>query len=356
MRTPAKTIHRDTTATRAADSLDGALRHHSEGPTSLSPSAGDGQGSLPLADFDFLDSEEFAVSELVGRALAQFEDIVIPTPQQMSSVRQMNALRVMSLLQPEGQMRRGARYLHPSGAGKSTCAKILKQHLAKKHGNDPERKSILHVTLSTTGTPKSLASSILAEAGEEYATRGEAELLLERVKVAIEEKKVELIIIDELNHIKGKSLATEAGNTIKNIMTKGWAPVVLMGTSGAEPLVKNNWELKTRCLPQVHLRPYIPESSQDLAHWKKLMDCIDEEMVKRSIIARHTGLAALGKILCEASRGLIGEFHGIMMAALEAALSEGDDSVSYDRLACAVDEWALKDDSIDSNPFREETK
>ena len=62
--------------------------------------------TMPLADFDFLDSSEFAQSDRVGRGLALFEGIVEPTPQQMTSVMQMNSLRLMGLNQPAGQMRR----------------------------------------------------------------------------------------------------------------------------------------------------------------------------------------------------------------------------------------------------------
>ena len=306
--------------------------------------------TMPLADFDFLDSSEFAQSDRVGRGLALFEGIVEPTPQQMTSVMQMNSLRLMGLNQPAGQMRRGARYLHPSGAGKSTCAKILTQHVAKQYGFDPARKSVLHVTLSTTGTPKSLASSILTEVGCGYSTRGEAELLLLRVHEAIQEFKIELLVIDELNHIKGKGLATEAANTIKNILTLGWVPVILMGTSDAEPLVKSNRELRNRCQPQVFLRPYVA-AGDDLAHWSCLLDRIDNAMVDHEIVKFPTGLKMIAKDLCVASNGLIGEFHGIMLAALEMALTEGADRISHDHLVNAVNEWAVGDGTIDSNPL-----
>lgn len=305
----------------------------------------------PLADFDFLADPEFALSAHVGWALAQFEDIVKPTPQQMTSVRQMNSLRVMSLNQPVGQMRRGVRYLHPSGAGKSTCAKILTQHIDKQYGNDPTRKSVLHVTLSTTGTPRSRASSILDALGDGYSTTGDAELLLKRVRQAIHDFKVELLIIDELNHIKGKGLATDAANTIKNILTLGWAPVVLMGTTDAEPLIKSNRELKVRCQSQVFLRPYDPGDDLDIKHWGVLLDRIDEEMAKRKIIMHTIGLKSVARELCVASNGLVGEFHGIMLAALEAALSAGEPSVSHGRLIAAIDEWAVSDGTIDINPL-----
>lgn len=306
---------------------------------------------LPLADFDFLESDEFSHTEKVGEAMADFVSIVKPTPQQMLSVAQMNTIRIMGLRQPPGQTRRGARYIHPSGSGKSTCAKILNQYLIKHYGFDENRMPLLHATLTTTGTPKSLASSILGAVGDGYSSKGDADDLLKRVREVIREFKVELLVIDELNHIKGKTLAIEAANTIKNILTEGLVPIVLMGTTKAESLVKGNRELKIRCQPQVFLRPYVPEDKLDLQHWTTLMGLIDKEMVDRNIVQGQAGLASMAYKLCKASNGLIGEFQGIMLAALEAALMAREDHISYDRLSAAIDEWAVSDGTVDENPL-----
>ena len=140
------------------------------------------------------------LADVVGSGLAAFENIILPTPPQITGVRQMDTLRMMGLRQPEGQQRRAYRYLQPSGAGKSTCARLLAAHVEGQPDRDPEMKPVLHVTLSTTGTPKSLASSILGALGDNYSTRGEAELLLRRVRQGLKEFGVELLIIDELNH------------------------------------------------------------------------------------------------------------------------------------------------------------
>lgn len=294
------------------------------------------------------------LANIVGAGLAAFEGIIVPTPPQMTAVRQMDALRNMGLNQPEGQQRRAYRYLVQSGAGKSTSAMILKNHVEAQPGRDPQLKPVLHVTLSTTGTPKSLASSILNALGDNYSTRGEAELLLQRVRMALKEFRVELLIIDELNHFKQKHLATDAANTIKNILTLGWVPIVLMGTTDAQSLFTNNRELKNRCAPQVVLAPYDHRLPADLAIWTEFLKRLDGEMVKRGILRSTSGLAepTLAKDLCEASNGLIGELHNILLAALEPVLIAGEDYISYDRLIEAIDAWCLQDGTIEHNPLR----
>lgn len=292
------------------------------------------------------------LAEMVGSGLAAFEDIIISTPPQMTAVRQMHSLLAMGQRQPEGQQRRAYRYLHHSGTGKSTCAKILRDHVQNEPGRDPAKKPVLHVTLSTTGTPKSLASSILDALGDNYSTRGEAELLLRRVRQGIKEFGVELLIIDELNHFRYKNLARDAANTIKNILTLGWVPIVLMGTTEAQSLFSENRELKNRCAPQVVLAPYnVNDKDGDLKMWTDFLGKLDTEMVTRDILSTISGLAEprLAEDLCRASNGLIGELHNILLAALEQVLLKGEDHISHQRLVDAVDAWCIQDGTIDQN-------
>jgi hypothetical protein len=290
------------------------------------------------------------LADRVGTGLATFEGIIVPTRAQKTAVRQMHSLLKMGEKQPEGQQRRAYRYLHQSGAGKSTCAKILQVFVENEAEYDPATKPVLHVTLSTTGTPKSLASSILAAMGDNYSTRGEAELLLRRVQQGLKDLKVKLLIVDELNHFKQKSLATDAANTIKNVLSLGWVPIVLMGTTEAQSLFANNRELKNRCAPQVVLAPY-GDSAADQQEWAKLLGRIDGELVKRNVLRRHSGLGedTLAADLRLCSNGLIGECHNILMAALEATLLADEDSISYQRLIDAVDAWCMADGTIDRN-------
>lgn len=248
---------------------------------------------------------------------------------------------------------------HPSGAGKSTCAKMLRAHVEGRPGRDPATKPVLHVTLTTTGTPKSLASSILDALGDNYSTRGEAELLLRRVRQGLREFAVELLIIDELNHFRHKSMAKDAANTIKNVLTLGWVPIVLMGTGEAQSLFVDNRELKNRCSPQIVLAPYdVEDRDGDLVRWTRFLHRLDAEIVARNILPRSSGLAkaSVAEKLCRASNGLIGELHNILLAALEPVLLADEDHISIDRLVEAVDAWCIQDGTIEVNPFRQRRK
>jgi hypothetical protein len=308
--------------------------------------------TAPSAKMPFAKPSDLA--EVVGRGLATFEDIILPTDVQKTAVRQMDSLRIMGLQQPEGQQRRAYRYLNHSGTGKSTCAKILTDYVNAQPGRDPALKPVLHVTLSTTGTPKSLASSILDKMGDNYSTRGEAELLLRRVRQGLKDFGVELLVIDEMNHFQHKSMAKDAANTIKNILTLGWVPIVLMGTPEAHALFSDNRELKNRCAAQVVLSPYDVKDGADLLRWTRFLQRLDVEMVRRDILPMQSRLAQpdLAADLCRASNGLIGELHNILLTALEQVLLTGEDHISHERLAEAVDAWCMQDGTIDKNYVR----
>lgn len=297
------------------------------------------------------------LAEIVGDGLAAFKGIILPTDAQITAVRQMHSLLIMGERQPEGQSRRAYRYLNHSGSGKSTCGTILRQHMESQPDHDPKTKPVLHVTLSTTGTPKSLASSILDALGDNYSTRGEAELLLRRVRQGLREFGVKLLIIDELNHFRHKSLAKDAANTIKNILTLGWVPVVLMGTTDAQAMFADNRELKNRCAPQVVLSPYDPDDRDfDLVRWTRFLGSIDGAIAERGILPSLSGLVdpLLAEDLCRASNGLIGELHNILLAALEETLLAGESHISRARIADAVDAWCIADGTIDQNYVRNE--
>ena len=179
-----------------------------------------------------------------------------------------------------------------------------------------------------------------------------AELLLRRVRTGLKELGVEILIIDELNQFRLKSPQKDAANTTKNILSLGWVPVVLMGTTDAQSLFVDNRELKNRCAPQVVLAPYdYCDAAGDLAAWTQLLGRIDEEMVKRGILRIRSGLAKpeLAKNLCRASNGLIGELHNILLVVLEQVLLAGEPAISHRRLVEAVDAWCMQDGTIDQN-------
>lgn len=212
---------------------------------------------------------------------------------------------------------------------------------------------MLHVTLDTTGTPRSAIVSCLEELGDEYATEGTEATLLKRLKVGLQREGVELLIIDELNHCSQKVLGKDVSNTLKNMLTKGWVPIAFLGTSDADRLFKGNKELRGRCQAQLSLAPVNLDSDADMEQWEGFLAGIDEELVRRGLLSRKSDLAApdIAEKLCIACGGLIGGLSMVLEDALCAVVRRRGKSITIADLHRAVELRYVLEGEIDANPL-----
>lgn len=289
----------------------------------------------------------------VGQVQSRFQEIRLAEPRQHQLIETMEQLRVSGLNRAPGAPTRGIRVIQPSGAGKSEAAKQFVAFVSGQEGRDPDMMPVLHATLETTGTPKSLLVSCLEQLGDEYATEGTESLLLKRLRKALEEKGVEIIIIDELNHCSQKIMGKDVSNTLKNMLTKGWAPIVMMGTDDANRLFRGNKELRNRCSPQLSLTPLDADTPDDLQAWIDFLAGMDAEIVARKLLPRHSGLAApaLAEALCRACNGLIGELSLVLEDALCAVVRRGGRSITVADLHRAVDVRYVLEGEYEVNPL-----
>lgn len=294
-------------------------------------------------------------SARVAEGLALFETIYIPFPRQKELIADLEELRLLGLARAPGQPTRSLRVLQPSGAGKSTSAKQHKAHVEAQPGRVAGTRPVLHVTLSTTGTPRSLSASILDELGDSYSSVGTEELLLKRVRKAFEKEGVELLIIDELNHCAQKVLGRDVSNTLKNMLTQGWVPIAFMGTSDARQLFTANRELKNRSFAQTSLAPLTWDHDEDQELWCGFLAAMDQQLVAHGLMRCSSDLTdeRVAEGLCTAANGLIGELHNILLEALRMVLRRDRERIEVTDLARAIDQWSLADGYIDHNPLHD---
>lgn len=185
-----------------------------------------------------------ATASIAGDLSQRLREIRLDEPRQRGLVREMETLRVAALGRRKGDSCRGLRAIHPTGCGKSEAAKAMVRFVDQQPGREPGRVPAIHVTLDTVGTPRSAIASCLKAYKLGYSTAGSEDVLLERLEIAIRENGTELLILDELNHCSAKTMGRDVSNTFKNILTRGWAPIVFLGTTDANQLFANNRELR----------------------------------------------------------------------------------------------------------------
>ena len=289
----------------------------------------------------------------VGEARRKFQEIRLAVPRQHAQIEAMEELRTSSVGRTPGTGTRALRIIQPSGAGKSECAIQFKRFVEGQPGRDPSKTPVHHLTLDTTGTPRSAIVSCLEELGDEYSTDGSEKDLLKRLKRAIEREGIEILIIAELNHCSEKVVGKDVSDTLKNMLTKGWVAIVFCGTSDADKLFKRNKELRGRSHPQLALSPIYPEHAGDLKEWMDFCAGMDGQMVKLKLVKREAGLGEqkLAKALCEACGGLIGGLALVLEDALAEVTRRRGAVITVADLHRAVEIRYVLEGELDANPL-----
>lgn len=292
-------------------------------------------------------------AQWIGTQSQRLADIRLEVPWQDRATASFGRIHASGLGRKPGSPTRGLRIIQPTGAGKSEAAIQYARLVASLPGYDPERQTIVHVTLSTTGTPLSAISSILEEIGDDYSTEGGERILLKRLKLALIREGVELLIIDELNHCSQKVLGKDVSNTLKNMLTKGWVPIVFLGTEDADRLFKGNAELRRRCASEVSLHPIDPNDDDELEGWIGFLGGMDAEIVRLDLLDQISGLGSydLAKALCVACGGLIGEVCAVIQDSFERVLDRGGKRIETADLRRAVDIRYVQSGILTANPL-----
>ncbi|MBU1334193.1 MAG: AAA family ATPase [Alphaproteobacteria bacterium] len=231
-----------------------------------------------------------------------------------------------------------------------------------------KQKKVVHVTLSAQATPKSLATDILIALEDPEPDKGTKATLWRRVYRLITSLGVELLVIDEVQHLANKRIKiTETGapivfdhsrdqnvaDTLKVMMIRGSVPLVFIGILQARDLVMASTQFKGRVLDEIHFetpRWAIEKERLDFMSFcgrlaLKLKDTglFDETppLVNDDIPSR----------LYVASRGRLGLLCRIVEKATILALTRGKKVLSRKDLEEAVDIIIVGRGELPENPF-----
>lgn len=122
--------------------------------------------------------------------------------------------------------------LGPSGAGKSTLVNTYRWTFPDVVKEDRIVRPIIYVSLQSCVTPKDILSALLHACGDPEPGKGTGSSLFRRFKGIADSLKVELIIIDEIQHVLPEHThrrTQEAADTIKSISTDTKIPFILVG-------------------------------------------------------------------------------------------------------------------------------
>lgn len=231
-----------------------------------------------------------------------------------------------------------------------------------------KQKKVVHVTLSAQATPKSLATDILIAFEDPNPDKGTKQSLWGRVYKLIRDLGVEMLVIDEVQHLANKRIKMSAtgdqivfdhsrdqnvADTLKVMMIRGSVPLVFMGILQARDLVMASTQFKGRVLDEIEF---------ETPRWAVEKERLDFMSFcgRLALKLKETGLFEeppplvnddIPSRLYVASRGRLGLLCRIVEKATILALTRGNKVLTRKDLEEAVDIIIVGRGELAENPF-----
>jgi len=247
---------------------------------------------------------------------------------------------------------KGLLILGPSGVGKTTLIKDCIKTMFQDRDIPGKKLTALHVDMPSSPSKKSLASALLENLGDQFASsrHHSAEAKFQRVVVLLKNLGVEILIIDEVQHVidSGRATAYEAADWIKDLMNKLQITVVLVGLKRTEGLLRANEQLRRRFSASVVYDRYSYSAGDDYVQFSGLVQAI-QGILPVTAIAFHDEVVL--RRLYHSTYGLIDYLMKILDRAVWLVQSRVTEGIDLTVLAEAFrDEvWSLVPDL--RNPF-----
>jgi hypothetical protein len=293
------------------------------------------------------------VNDVVAGKIAIFRSIVIAYPRHVLFHSRCDYVQKLGVAN-RGKPQMGLRMLAPSGSGKSTAGLEYKALAERRTPPTDSFIPIVYVALDSASTSKRLMVQILHALGDPFAERGTEQSLRRRAIDYLRRLGVQLLIIDEVQHLNFRSSAkADVTDALKSFLDAGVTPIVFLGTDDARPMFESNLQLNGRLLAPLDMPKLEPSKSEDRDLFASFVWGLCEGIAERGILQRNQSLMEDGVLgaLMEVSGGVIGRVARLFEVAIEIALRRGGDALEVADISLAVDRWALPQNFAKRNPF-----
>jgi len=217
-------------------------------------------------------------------------------------------------------------------SGKSELIDIYAKDIAP----DPDR--ILVVGFPSTSTHRQFTVSVLQALGDAYPSEGKTEERLNRCLKRMEERNIELLILDEAQHLLNSSANPEGhqrgADWLKEFLDKSGVPFVLSGPPRMLNIFKHQKELEGRISAFIEYRPL---SWDDKAKRKEFIYVIQacESVLPFSHSANLSDSETAVRIFNETD-GKIGLIKRLIGRAAQLAIRAGRPAITHEDIEGAV--------------------
>lgn len=295
-------------------------------------------------------------AERVGIA----DTIVIPNAREQAAHRAFDYLRLRAR-QKSDRGTTGLLMVGPTQTGKSTILHSYRRRLNTPEALEAGRIPVLMVTLTANQTRKGMAQDILKTI-EKFGyqtlwTKGTETELLGRVQKNIEHHQVELLILDEFQHLvhsEDLKVAATVSDTIKSLLTESVVPVVMSGIEGAWEPLRANVQLAQRCAAPIVLSPLSVANAEDESLFVSFLLTYLRQFEERGLIEDALGVLSKENVpecIFEASDGVLGRACNLLKDALFVATVRGSRAIIVEDLSEAAERFRGMFEETFVNPF-----
>ncbi|MFD1787705.1 TniB family NTP-binding protein [Sphingomonas floccifaciens] len=223
-----------------------------------------------------------------------------------------------------------------------------------RKGLPPNPFQVVIVGLDKKTTLKSVLQDILIQMKDPDWMIGTEKQLRERIRNFVVELGVELIVIDECQHLhKDGNDVADVTDALKRLLDLGVAPLVLVGNFDAKAVFNRNPQLRARLGLPMYLPAINPKNDAEAIHFRNfvLNFGIQLENCKAVTCSQNLIEATTLEALRIASTGYFGRVSRILKAAAAHAAARGAKGIEDYDLSCVVRELAIPSKWVDCDPF-----
>ncbi len=284
----------------------------------------------------------------INKKIRHIENTIIVSPLFKKAIAMMQECHERSKLTTEPKCMLLIGY---TGYGKTTIANHYAEQHARVLSEDGTIVPVFYSMIPSNATIKGLACRLLEDLGDPLYDRGTTISMTSRLCKLLKECKVELIILDEFQHLIDRDsdrVLRSTADWLKDVLNRTRVPIVLMGMPSANSILTANPQLMRRFANKLELKAFNWNPDKERDNFLRFLIMMEKATSLPQPSILHSNETAF-RIFC-ATRGVVSYIKKLISKAAEIAYVKNLDRITMESLALAYDDELALTDNM-PNPF-----